>query len=304
MTYEQFKQSLIANLKKLFPDGTQISIRPFSQNNHIILDGLIILEIDSNVSPTIYLNHYYEKYLNGTSFSTLQNQILHYYYDHRNIRSIDTSFFTCFEKVHSRIVYKLIHYEKNRELLKEVPHFPYLDLAIVFYYLAQEGPCQSTSIPIFNQHLTFWNISKDTLLFLARKNTPALMASCCSSFSDLFLSALDLFPASDHQSPLEPPDSDLVPMYVLTNQQRVNGACCMLYQNVLHQISEQLNDNLYVLPSSIHEVILIPASTTENPQELSRIVQEINRTEVAPEEVLSDCVYHYNRCSDQILMYQ
>lgn len=304
MTYEQFKQRLIADLSKFFPDGTQLSIRPFSHNNQVILDGLIILETGSNISPTIYLNHYYEKYLNGSSFSALQSQILHYYYDHRSICSVDTSFFTCFENVRSRIVYKLIHYEKNKELLKEVPHFPYLDLAIVFYYLVQESPCQSTSIPIFNHHLNLWNISKDTLLFLARKNTPSLMASCCSSLSDLFLPVLDLLPASEHQTPLKPPASDLVPMYVLTNQQRVNGACCILYQDVLRQISQQLNDNLYILPSSIHEVILIPASTTENPQELSRIVQEINQTEVAPEEVLSDCVYHYNRCSDQILMYQ
>lgn len=304
MTYEQFKQRLADNLSALFPAGTHISIRQFSHNNHILLDGLTILEPGSNVSPTIYLNSYFDKYQNGTSFSALQNQILSYYYEHCSLRNIDTSFFTCYDKIRSRIVYKLIHYERNRELLKEVPHIPYLDLAIVFYCLIQEGPCKNAAIPICNEHLEYWNISKEELYHAARENTPALLPLCCDSLADLVLPALDLLPAPERAAAQETFHSQIVPMYVITNQKRFNGACCILYQNALQQAAEHLKDCLYILPSSVHEVIVIPASAAGDPKELPSLVQEINITEVAPEEVLSDCVYYYNMHTGQTSVYE
>ncbi len=89
-------------------------------------------------------------------------------------------------------------------------------------------------------------------------------------------------------------------MYVLTNRQRLNGACCILYQDVLKQVAGRLGDSLYILPSSIHEVIAIPASASGNPKELSQLVQEINIAEVAPEEILSDHAYYYDRELDEV----
>ena len=62
MTYESFKQQLVDNLKPFFSSDTQISIQPFPHNNRLILDGLTILEPGINISPTIYLNHYFEEY--------------------------------------------------------------------------------------------------------------------------------------------------------------------------------------------------------------------------------------------------
>lgn len=300
MTYEQFKQQLVASLEELFPAGTSVSIRPFSHNNHILLDGLTILEPGSNVSPAIYLNHYYESYQNGTSFSVLKARILHYYHEHCNVRTVDTSFFTCFENIRSRIACKLINYEKNRELLKEIPHFPWMDLAVVFYCLIQEGPGKHASIPIFNEHLEYWNISGDTLFSLARQNTPLLLPFRWDSLADLIFPSLDVLPEEEQQSARETLSSEIVPMYVLTNRLRLNGACCILYQDTLKQVSGQLNDSLYILPSSVHEVIAIPASRAGNPGELPRIVREINLAEVSPEEILSDCVYFYDRNSCQL----
>ncbi len=301
MTYESFKQQLTENLKEFFPSETNISIHQFSHNNHILLDGLTILEPNSNISPTIYLNYYFEKYQSGLPFSTIQEQILHYYYNHSQVRMIDTSFFTCFENIHSRIVYKVIHYEKNIALLKDIPYLSYLDLAIVFYCLLQEEPYKNASIPIYNHHLDYWNVSKETLLHLAEKNTPFLLPFCCDSLADLIFPTLSLLP--EEQPSTEETLEEEIPMYVLTNQQRQNGACCILYHDVLKQIAEQLYDNLYILPSSIHEVIIIPASRADHPSELSHIVQEINLTEVSPEEVLSDCVYYYNRTSQELSIY-
>ncbi len=302
MTYESFKQQLADSLREFFPAGTQISIRPLCHNNHFILDGLTVMEPGCNISPTIYLNHYFESYQKGTAFSSVQQQILQYYHQHCIIQNIDTSFFTCFDHVQSRIVYKLVHYEKNRELLKEIPHFRYLDLAIVFYCLVPEKPYEHASIPIYSHHLDYWNISPDTLLLLAQKNTPLLLPWRFDSLADLILPALHMLPAQEFLSPEELFETNTVPMYVLTNRQQYFGASCLLYPNVLSQISQNFRDSLYVLPSSIHEVILIPASFAESPKELAKIVQEVNLTEVAQDEILSDSVYYYNHQDDKLTL--
>ena len=111
---------------------------------------------------------------------------------------------------------------------------------------------------------------------------------------------MDAFPPEEHPGIGQVLEPETVPMYVLTNRQRLNGACCILYQDVLKQVAGRLGDSLYILPSSIHEVIAIPASASGNPKELSQLVQEINIAEVAPEEVLSDHAYYYDRELDEI----
>ena len=95
-------------------------------------------------------------------------------------------------------------------------------------------------------------------------------------------------------------ESEAVPMYVLTNRLRQNGAGCLLYPGALEQVAGQIGGSYYILPSSIHEVIALPASAAEDPQELSRIVREINLSEVLPEEVLSDGVYRFDMESGQL----
>ena len=92
-----------------------------------------------------------------------------------------------------------------------------------------------------------------------------------------------------------------MPMYVLTNQQKLYGAACMLYPGVLKAFSEENGQDFYVLPSSVHEVILIPAEPGTNEALLREIVTEINRTQVAKDEVLADSIYYYSRNRDQII---
>ncbi len=304
MSYEQFKQELLTELRESFPEGTQISIQPFPRNNNIVLDGLTILEPGSNISPNIYLNHYFKSYQEGDSFQSILGSILRYYCGHCCKDGIDTSFFTNFEKTRSRIAYKLVHYERNRELLADVPHFRYLDLAIVFFCLFPETPYQNASALIHSSHLDLWNTSADSLLALARQNTPSLLPFCCSSLADLLMATLgdsskdgwDGFPSDCLNDP--------VPMYVLSNQQRINGAGCILYEGALKGVAQELGDDLYLLPSSIHEVIAIPASQAKSPSLLALLVREINATEVSPDEILSDNVYHYDRKSGLVAICQ
>ena len=300
MTYDFFKQQLMDSLREFFPADTQIVIRPFPHNNQLILDGLTILEPGSNISPTIYLNFYFEKYQKGMNLSTIEQQILQYYHRHCPINHIDTSFFTDYNRVRSRIVYRLVHYEKNRELLKEIPHFPYLDLAVIFYCLVAEEPYENASILIYNHHLAYWKLQKETLRTLAQTNTPLLLPWRCDSLAELIMPALDVLPVKERPTQEALLDAETIPMYVLSNEQRYFGASCILYPNALKEISQKFADSLFIVPSSIHEVIIIPASYTEDANELSEIVHDVNVSEVAQDEILSDSVYFYDQNTEQL----
>lgn len=298
--YNMFKGQLLTSLREFFPSDTRISIDSFSRNNRMSLDGLTIIEPGSNISPTIYLESYFEQYEQGADFTEICGQILQYYREHRYLQNIDVSFFTSLENVRPRIVYKLIHYDKNRELLKEIPHFIYLDLAIIFYYLLPNSSQENASILIYNSHLAYWNISRDNLLLFAQQNTRKLLPESCESLTDLIFS---LLPGTETPDlPAESGDN-VLPMYVLTNEMRYFGACCILYPEVLKKISEKLGDNLILLPSSVHEFILVPAGFAEHPDDFRGIVKEVNQTGVAQEEILSDSIYYYDRSADKVSLF-
>ena len=85
------------------------------------------------------------------------------------------------------------------------------------------------------------------------------------------------------------------PMYILSNHIGINGAACLLYQDILMKISEQFQSDYFIFPSSIHEVILVPVSDISNHRKYAAMVKDINETQVAKEEVLSDNVYYYSQ---------
>ena len=91
-------------------------------------------------------------------------------------------------------------------------------------------------------------------------------------------------------------------MYILTNTEKLHGAACILYQQLLEEFAKKVNDNLYILPSSVHEIIMIPASFAGKASELRQMVEEINATQVEEEEVLSDSVYFFNRLTRKLEM--
>lgn len=282
MTYEVFKATLLAELKGTFPPDTTIMVHTLPRNNQVAADGLTILESGFNISPTIYIQEYYEDMQKGMTFSEVFQEILNAYYHYRPTENIDPSFFRDFQNVSPRIAYKLVNYHQNQELLRDIPHVPFMDLAIVFYCLVTSIGHANATILINNEHLRLWHIQTESLYALARENTPTLMRS---HFEQMSFSTL---------SP--------IPMYVLTNESRYFGAACMLYDKLLEKLSESLSADFYIIPSSIHEVILVPFAPHMKKDDFDQMVREVNSSQLQPEEVLADHVYYFSRRENRILM--
>ena len=83
-------------------------------------------------------------------------------------------------------------------------------------------------------------------------------------------------------------------MWVISNEKGINGAASMLYENELHELAESLESDLYILPSSVHEVIAV-SSDMGSPEMLAQMVVEVNMQEVSLDERLSNQVYHYDK---------
>lgn len=286
-------------LKYDIPDPKKISIQTVYKNNGLYLDGLVIMENNCNISPTLYLNYYYESYQGGTSFQQVYETILENYRQNKPAQSIDVRFFTQFENAKSKIALKLINYEQNKKLLEDVPHIQFLDMAIVFYCLiSMDSQAGNATILIHNSHLSYWDTSLEELFQIAKRNTRQMLPARLNDMNDVLrdLSGKHmLFP------PFQP-DEDVYPMFVLTNHINLYGAACILYEDLLKEYARQAETDFYILPSSIHEVILIPAVDPNCQQELSQMVKEVNHSQLLEEEILSDHAYYYSRESNEITM--
>lgn len=269
----------------------QVKLQEVIKNNGVVLQGLVILSSNSNLSPTIYLNPFLEAYENGMPLVDIVARILDIYRRDMPAGNIDMNFFRDFEKVKEGICYKVISRERNRALLERIPHIDFLDLSICFFYAYRNEELGDGSILIYNNHLEVWQCSMETLLCLAKENAPRLYPWRLTNMGELLQSFMGGGRGID---PME------IPMYVLSNEHRVFGAVSMIYPDVLAEAGRMLGENFFILPSSVHEVILLPERAAGDVASMREMVREINLTQVAPEEVLSDNLYFYNRLEHHV----
>lgn len=298
MTYEIFKTTVLETIKDFFGEGVTVTINKVVKNNNLILDGLVIQDKRSNIAPTIYLNHYYKSFIEGSSeINEIINDILRTYEEHECTNSFDASAFTDIGKARDKIVYKLINTERNKDLLNNIPSIPFLDLSIVFYYLLDSTVSGEATILIKNEHLSYWGLDANELYEIAVENTPRLLPAKLSSMFDVLSSII--FDSNADPDVFDYINDD-IPMYVVTNTNGLNGAISVLYDGLLKGFSDKLGKDLYLLPSSISEMIILPADECTDPEMLKEMVVSVNSTELAPTDILSDSVYRYTRENDSI----
>lgn len=296
MNYIKFAETVCSQCNFLLKSSVKASIHQTLKNNNTDRIGIMLCDESANIHPTIYLEEFYQQYLDGRDTFDIANNIANLYSEIRFEESWDTNQILDFEQAKKQIVFKLIHFEKNQSLLKDIPHFQFLDLAIVFYLLLDKTEKGTASVLITNDMLNHWGCTLMKISFYAVTNTPTLLAAELMPMNDVILELL-----GENSGDYEPDKENH--MYILSNEQRHFGAACILYEPVLEDISKILNDDYYILPSSIHEVIILSAKHASSQKALDEMITEINNTQVAEEEVLSDHAYYYSRKSKCLLLH-
>ncbi len=284
MNYSEFLCNIKQAMTERFDSSYNISVKPIEKNNGTHLDGLIICNPDYNISPAIYLTPYYHRYLNGVGMKDICDDIYRTYNKYMPSQNFDTESIISYEKCQSRIIYKLINYDKNEGMLTHIPHLKYLDFAVVFMLALDNNFYGNATITIHEQLMKKWNVTVTDLLTAAAQNAPRLFPHQLTDLNELAASIYDL---SEYD--------DLIDMYVLSNLPRINGAAVILYDGLLQEIADRLGSNLLLIPSSIHEFVILPQDSRVDLDTLTELINSVNEISVSDEEVLSNHPYLYDR---------
>ena len=268
MNYEIFKEVVKEKFMDYMPDnfkGMELVVMPVEKVN-MTYDGISIRGKDTNISPTIYINDMYEKYQNcGDLEETLMaacDLMAMEFAKTPQVVDVDS----LYKDADENVVFQLINTEQNRSFLEQVPHREFQDLSII--YKLVEYAAENT-----------------------RRILPPRIRNMNDVMKEMFLS--DGMPEEIAEMMIRevPPEQTL---WIISNNRGIDGAVSMLYENELHELAENLESDLYILPSSVHEVLAVSTELTD-PEELAQMVAEVNMQKVALEERLSNQVYHYDK---------
>lgn len=297
MEYSLFKEYVLEGLRERLGEDYEYEYRSVVKNNGITLDGLLIRDKNCSISPTVYVNDYYDSYVAGDELSNIIDRIEEVYRENILSSDFDTDRFCHFENIKDHVVYKIVNYDKNTELFKDIPYKKFLDLAIVYYINIKDETFDNASILINNTQLKVWGVDELTIDELAKKNTPLIHRAEIKTMADTLI---ELMNSKDDEA-IEFLKSENSPMYVVSNEDKVFGAAVMLYDGLLREFSKKVNANVYIIPSSVHELILVPDEYVSDSSVLDDMICEINATEVPGTDILSNHAYYYDKKKDEIV---
>jgi len=304
MTKEEFCEAIRGDLeehiRESFPEA-KVAVQEYTKNNGVTRTGLAVTETGSNIQPVIYLDDAYRRYDDGSTYRDVYGGIKNAY-DSSLGPDFDAEAFLNYENAKGNLSVCVRNAEMNADLLERIPHDIVGDLAVM--YRIETGPIGGDggtgSVLVTDQILERLGVSEDTLREDAwanqRENHPYQFRSMKEVMVDMM--GGDVPEEMQAAFDLEP-----VQMYVLSSGSGINGAVYMCDKEALAEIAEKVGDDLVMLPSSIHEAIILKGSVADDMEQLKDMVETVNATEVSPDEVLSNNVYTYDAQTQEISVY-
>lgn len=294
---EKVKNSVIEKLGKEY----QVTVCKSDKNNGVVCTGLRVQKNDCSVAPLIYLDEHFRQYKNG---NTTLSSIVKYVVKQSRKKSpcVDIQQYLIYENIRKNVVYRLVNTESNRDLLEDIPHLEFLDLSIIFRCTVAQEDIGPASILIHNVHMKLWDITIQELYQDAVMNTPRLEEYEIKSMTEVMREIMteENSDGSDQDACMEE-FSDSMPLYVLSNKNRIEGAGCMLYPDLMKDFSDTIGSSFYIIPSSVHECLLLPPKEDVQGGEIRNMIKEINDTQVSIEERLSYSLYYYDKDEGRII---
>lgn len=263
--------------------GFRVEMNDVRKNNGTVRKGCFISEQGAAVAQIVYIDFFLLGIRSGRiCIGEAAQEIIRAYRSgacEQEARSLEGKLDR--QGILGIVMHKLINSERNREILSGIPHRPFLDLEAVYFAVVSVEEDGFTGFTVTDKICTALGIGAEELEAAARRNMEA------EGFDVLPLHSLI------GDSPLCTFARDL-PLWVFRSRNGANGAAAMLYESYFHGLAEAVSDDLYILPSSIHDVIALPCGGYD-PGSLRAMVESVNSTEVTAEEFLSGSVYRYSR---------
>ena len=292
MRLEKFAEEVLKGVEEKAGETLKVQIVSANKNNGVTLTGITASRPESSGGACIYLNGYYEGYCDSQiTLDWVTEDVYGKFVEHCNdLDGVDMKLLWDWEAAKTRIRAKLVNREMNCGFLKKVPHRDFLDLAVI-YYVTVEGLPEGVNgaFTVSDGNMEIWKKEEDDLYQMAVSNMRLDGKPVFEDMEEILRSMIPVGGCPFTSKALK------VRMYVLTNPQKIFGAAELLDENTLRGIGDKLGSDFAVLPSSVHESIIIPADVSAAYQELAEMVTDINMNVVSIQERLSDHVYLYER---------
>jgi len=288
---EETTNRLAEAIKEEFKGECKVHLKDVVKNNGVVLKSVTIMEPGVTVMPTVYIDEMLSRIESGDiSVEDAARQIVSIHTENKgNFDDVVNRISR--ESILDRVTYQLINAEKNKDRLANLPHRTFCDLAVVYRVIVSEGSEETASFMVRKDMAENYGLTEDELDVAARKNTKK------QKFTALTMAEVLAEMTGGTEEDMKLPFQ----MWILSNKNRLNGTTVMLYPENFKKLADRIESNLYVLPSSIHEVIAIPAGG-EDTDMLKEMVRTVNSSEVSAEEVLSENVYRYSRNDNKFMI--
>lgn len=266
-------------------DGYEVSFHKIVKNNNFVRLAIVIRRTGDTVCPVIYIDELLKKINSGCK--SVQSAAMEIADMYRNVelQGFSNSVIELSKNsILENVVYQIVNTKLNVNRLSNIPHKELFDLSAVYRVVVNDDDGGTNTIEVDYNLCSTYAISNDELEFYARRNTKE-KGFCIMTMQEIMAEMMG--------APVETIQEECPPMYIFTNAEKVNGASVMLYGEYFGELSAKLRSDLYIMPSSIHEVIAVPADGL-NPDDLRRMVAEVNARAVSSEEILGESVYKYN----------
>lgn len=287
MDFKEFQDQILQEAQDRMW-GVKVGIQNVEKLQGESYTGLSIQPNDSPMAATINLDSLYIQMSDGKSFQEVADNLISQAADIiTDMPKIDVNNLTNYDQMKNTLVVQVIPTDRNEDMLANIPHKNIEDMSVVYRMQIDQNETGTSSVLVTNAMLENYGITAEQLhqdaMDAATINNPATFRSMQDVLSDLMGMPAEMMP------PMDGPQ-----MYVASVESSVNGAGVIAYPDFMDQVAEQVGGDFFVLPSSVHEVLVIPDDGSIDRHDLESMVREVNASEVLPKDQLSDNVYHYD----------
>ena len=302
--FDKFTVKIQKAMENHYGDEYIVNIKEVNKNNGLLIHGLTVMKKSEMVCPTIYLESFYERYNEGESLSDIVMEIIEILRVSDEYKPEGLDSFNEYEQVKSRLIIKLINKRFNEKLLENIPYRDFCDLAIVCMVEVDMPGGQTGSVLIHNNHICMWGVHEKQLIDDAISNSFAKGNAVIRRMEDMISSIYhSMNDGVEEISEEQIEDMKNCPggLYVLTNEKQLYGAASIVYKEVRNRLSEQMGGDFYIIPSSVHELIIVPNDIGSSLMNLNEMINEVNSTMVSKDEILSNHAYLYDSGKDLLI---
>ena len=269
-----------------------VRIIPMVKNNQVVIEGLQIADPRENHAPVYYLEGFYEALCRGMGLEEIMEAIAHIYEESKHMKGcINPDSINDFRAMKDRIILRLVNAEKNQDVLTRCPHRFMADLAVTYRVLAGKNEEGISTFLVSDDLMEQWGVNEQILYELARENSLCLFPPVVEKLHDMMRNSFGI----ELYRLLEDAEcKEAYTLYILTNDIKINGASAVCYSDALEWFYKKIGCDFYIIPSSIHEMLLLSVTSDIDPAHLQSIICEVNEGIVLEEEILSDNLYFYS----------